>query len=112
MDLGVYAEKRMAGVYPAKAEESPKPVTFEEVIGRRRDLLDRLKSEFLNLISLSLLYKEKADQVKMEYMSLDRSLAFLDGRYHVIKSEKKKKKQKLSKRDLLDILASLEEGGE
>ena len=84
---------------------------FNIELGSLRELAREAKEEYVRLKKALIELQEGTRKAREHYEALDMSLAFLDGRYRVIESKEKKKKksQELSREDLLDILASLEE---
>ena len=85
---------------------------FNIKIDSLRELARRAKEEYVRLKKALIELQEGTRKAREHYEALDMSLACLDRRYRVIEPREKKKKresQELSRDDLLDILASLEE---
>ena len=83
---------------------------FDIKLGNLKKLAMEAREKYIELRKILIEIQESTRKAKEYYEALDKSLAFLDGRFCVVevKEEKKKKKRKLSKEELLDILAYLE----
>ena len=81
-------------------------------LGSLKKLAIKAKEDYIRLRKTLINLQKEVRKAKEYYESLDKSLAFLDGRYKVIEPRGKKKKKEvreLSREDLLGILASLKE---